>query len=246
MYTDETLNCVDCSAPFTFSTGEQEFFASKGFTNKPNRCPDCRAARKAQRAGGGGGGGSYGGNGGGGGGYGGAARPQRDEAVHAELGRSIPLILDGGECGVGLESSVLYVSERTPVLLRAGGIPIEEIEEITGPVRHGAPVEERPLAPGQLKSHYAPRKPLTLVADATKVPSRADVGWLAFGAVTQKSAGVIENVSPGGDLREAATNFFRAMRALDDNPQVSELYAARFPERSLGHAINERLERAAG
>src|SRR5580698_7444179 len=56
MYTDETLNCVDCSAPFTFSTGEQEFFASKGFTNKPNRCVDCRAARKAQRGSGGGGG----------------------------------------------------------------------------------------------------------------------------------------------------------------------------------------------
>jgi len=60
MYTDESLTCVDCSAPFTFTKGEQEFFASKGFTNKPNRCPDCRAARKAQR-GGGGGGGSYGG-----------------------------------------------------------------------------------------------------------------------------------------------------------------------------------------
>jgi CxxC-x17-CxxC domain-containing protein len=69
MYSDETLNCVDCNAPFTFSAGEQEFFASKGFTNKPNRCPDCRAARKAQRSGGGGGGGgSYGGGGGGGGG----------------------------------------------------------------------------------------------------------------------------------------------------------------------------------
>ncbi len=76
MYTDESLNCVDCNAPFTFSAGEQEFFASKGFTNKPNRCPDCRAARKAQRGGGGGGGGmssSYGGGAGAGGG-----RPQRE------------------------------------------------------------------------------------------------------------------------------------------------------------------------
>jgi CxxC-x17-CxxC domain-containing protein len=73
MYTDETLNCTDCNAPFTFSAGEQEFFAAKGFTNKPNRCPDCRAARKAQRGGGGGGGGgSYSG-----GGYGGG-RPQRE------------------------------------------------------------------------------------------------------------------------------------------------------------------------
>jgi CxxC-x17-CxxC domain-containing protein len=77
MYTDETLNCVDCNAPFTFSAGEQEFFASKGFTNKPNRCPDCRSARKAQRAGGGGS--SYSGGGGGGfGGGAGGARPQRE------------------------------------------------------------------------------------------------------------------------------------------------------------------------
>lgn len=57
MYVDETLTCVDCGRQFTFTTGEQEFFASKGFTNKPNRCTDCRAARKAGRSGGGGGGG---------------------------------------------------------------------------------------------------------------------------------------------------------------------------------------------
>ena len=62
MYTDETLSCVDCNSQFIFSAGEQEFFASKGFQNKPNRCPECRAARKAQRnAGGGGGMGNYGG-----------------------------------------------------------------------------------------------------------------------------------------------------------------------------------------
>ncbi|MBV8599981.1 MAG: zinc-ribbon domain containing protein [Candidatus Eremiobacteraeota bacterium] len=65
-YTDETLACVDCSAAFTFTASEQEFFASKGFTNKPSRCPDCRAARKAQRGGGGGGG------------YSGGGRPQRE------------------------------------------------------------------------------------------------------------------------------------------------------------------------
>ncbi len=61
MYVDETLNCVDCNAQFTFTSGEQQFFASKGFQNKPNRCPDCRAARKAQRGSGGGGGYSGGG-----------------------------------------------------------------------------------------------------------------------------------------------------------------------------------------
>jgi L-threonylcarbamoyladenylate synthase len=172
--------------------------------------------------------------------------PTDARAVHAELGQTIPLILDGGPCTVGLESTVLYVAESPPVLLRAGGVPVEEIEAITGPVRHGVPVEDRPLSPGQLKSHYAPRKPLTLVEDAIKIPSRADVGWLAFGAVERKFAGVIENVSPGGDLREAATHFFRGMRTLDDDPRVSELFAAKYPAHGLGLAINERLERAAG
>jgi L-threonylcarbamoyladenylate synthase len=171
--------------------------------------------------------------------------PTDARAVHAELGQSIPLILDGGACAVGLESTVLYVAEQPPVLLRAGGIPVEEIEAITGPVRHGAPVEDRPQAPGQLKHHYAPRKPLEFVDDPAKIPSRADVGWLAFGAVNRKFAGVIENVSPKGDLREAAMNFFRALRALDDDPRVSEIYAVKFPESGLGLAINERLERAA-
>jgi CxxC-x17-CxxC domain-containing protein len=72
MYQDESLNCVDCSRPFTFTAGEQEFFAAKGFQNKPNRCPDCRAARKASQGGGGARGGSRSGGGaGGGGGFGG-------------------------------------------------------------------------------------------------------------------------------------------------------------------------------
>jgi len=70
LYTDEKLSCTDCGGQFVFSAGEQEFFASKGFQNKPNRCPDCRAARKAGRSGGGGGGGGSRSGGGGGGGYG--------------------------------------------------------------------------------------------------------------------------------------------------------------------------------
>lgn len=74
MYTDERLTCTDCGAEFVFSAGEQEFFASKGFQNKPNRCPDCRSARKAARSGGGGGGAPRGG----GGGYGGGGGGQRE------------------------------------------------------------------------------------------------------------------------------------------------------------------------
>jgi L-threonylcarbamoyladenylate synthase len=173
--------------------------------------------------------------------------PTDADAVRAELGDAVPMILDGGPCAVGLESTVLFLSEHQPVLLRAGGIPLEEIEALVGPVKLAPPVEERPLAPGQLRHHYAPRKPLRLVADAAEIPSRSDVGWLAFGAPNAADAflGVVESLSPTGDLREAAANFFRALRALDDDPRVASLYAMALPAQGLGLAINERLERAA-
>lgn len=173
--------------------------------------------------------------------------PTDAPAVRAELGDAVPLILDGGPCAVGLESTVLFLADNQPMLLRAGGIPLEEIEAMVGPVRHATPVEDRPQAPGQLKHHYAPRKPLRLVDNAGEIPPRSDIGWLAFGTQTASASfsGVVENLSPTGDLREAAANFFRALRALDDHPQITLLYAMRLPAHGLGLAINERLERAA-
>lgn len=168
-------------------------------------------------------------------------------AVHAELGENVPLILDGGPCAVGLESTVIFLAEDQPVLLRAGGIPLDEIEAVIGAVRVAAPVEERPESPGQLKHHYAPRKRLRLVNSAAEIPSQPGVGWLAFGSQSSATSfgGVVENISPGGDFREAAVNFFRALRALDDDPRVEMLYAMLLPRQGLGLAINERLERAA-
>jgi L-threonylcarbamoyladenylate synthase len=167
-------------------------------------------------------------------------------AVHTELGAEVPLILDGGPCAVGLESTVLLIAENQPVLLRAGGVPLEEIEALVGPVQHATPVDDKPQAPGQLKHHYAPRKPLRLVDDTAEIPVHADVGWLAFGPnLAPTFPGIVENISPTGDLREAAANFFRALRKLDENPRVTRLYSARLPAHGLGLAINERLERAA-
>ncbi len=96
-----------------------------------------------------------------------------------------------------------------------------------------------------MKSHYAPRKPLRLVNDLSEIGAAPGVGWLAFGTAPANFSGVVENVSPTGDLREAAANFFRALRALDDDPRVTHLVAAPFPEKGLGRAINERLARAA-
>ena len=169
--------------------------------------------------------------------------PTDAQAVHAELGDGVALILDGGPCTVGVESTVISLAESTPVLLRAGGVSLEEIEALIGPVSHATPVDEKPQAPGQLKHHYAPRKKLRLVRSVEEIPARADVGWLAFGKAAA-FPGVVENISPGENLREAASAFFRALRKLDEDARVAEIYAVRLPARGLGVAINERLERA--
>jgi L-threonylcarbamoyladenylate synthase len=173
--------------------------------------------------------------------------PTDAQAVRAELGDAVPLILDGGPCAVGLESTVVFISERQPVLLRAGGISLEEIEAVVGPVQPATPVDNRPRAPGQLKHHYAPRKPLRMVGCSEEVPSQPDIGWLVFGAQNTLAsfAGIVENLSPSGNLREAAANFFRALRSLDDDSRVRVIYAVALPANGLGRAINERLERAA-
>jgi L-threonylcarbamoyladenylate synthase len=172
--------------------------------------------------------------------------PTDAAAVRTELGAAVPLVLDGGPCRIGLESTVLEVDADEIRLLRAGGIPVEEIARVVGPVKLANFVRsDKPLAPGQLAHHYAPRKPLRLLAAGDEPPYAADAGWLAFGAVGRDSVRVVENLSPMGDLREAATNFFRALRTLDDDPRVGTIYAARLSPEGLGLAINERLERAA-
>ncbi len=171
--------------------------------------------------------------------------PTDAQAVRAELGAAAPLILDGGPCAVGVESTVLEVREDGITLLRSGGISTEEIIALAGPVMRGAPVLDKPLAPGQLAHHYAPRKPLRRVMSLANVPRGEGAGVLAFGTVLESGDVVaIENLSPRGDLREAAARFFRALRTLDDNQRVTMLYALPVPAHGLGLAINERLERA--
>jgi L-threonylcarbamoyladenylate synthase len=173
--------------------------------------------------------------------------PTDAQAVRTELGDAVPLILDGGPCAIGLESTVILISEKQPVLLRAGGISLEEIEAVVGLVQQATPVDNRPRAPGQLKHHYAPRKQLRLVERGEEIPSQPDIGRLVFGAQNMAApfAGIAENLSPAGILREAAANFFRILRALDDDSRVRVIYAVALPATGLGRAINERLERAA-
>jgi len=173
--------------------------------------------------------------------------PTDAAAVRAELGEGVPLILDGGPCAVGVESTVLDLSGHGPVLLRAGGLALEELETLVGPIERARPVDENPAGPGQLKSHYAPRKSLRIVESSAQIPDEPAAAWLAFGAHAKHSSfpGVVENLSPTGDLREAAVHFFRSLRRLDDDPRVQIIYATPLPAHGLGLAMNERLGRAA-
>jgi L-threonylcarbamoyladenylate synthase len=166
------------------------------------------------------------------------------EAAHVEtqLGDAVPMILDGGPCRVGVESTIVDLSGPEPVLLRPGGLAVEEIEKITGPLKRGAAVLEKPLAPGQLASHYAPRTPLKLLSPDAKAIA-AGRGLLAF-KETLPGYAAVEILSPAGDPVEAATRLFACLHRLDalGLPGIDAQLA---PEAGLGLAINDRLRKAA-
>jgi L-threonylcarbamoyladenylate synthase len=154
-------------------------------------------------------------------------------------GAQLALILDGGACPVGLESTVVDLSGAKPVLLRHGGVPREDIERLVG--RLAAPDGGPARSPGQLKSHYAPRLALRLNARRP----RTGEAFLAFGALPPGiDSRSVKNLSPKGDLGEAAANLFAMLRALD-RPRFKRIAVATIPMRGLGAAINDRLKRAA-
>jgi L-threonylcarbamoyladenylate synthase len=162
-------------------------------------------------------------------------------AAHVEesLGSAVDLILDGGPCPIGLESTVVDLTGPVPRLLRAGGVPLEHIEAELGRLE-SAEDATRPASPGQLPSHYAPELPLRL--DATSVAP--DEALLAFGPGSPAGALATLNLSSAGDLTEAASHFFDYLRKLDQSG-ARRIAAMPIPEHGLGRAINDRLRRAA-
>jgi L-threonylcarbamoyladenylate synthase len=173
----------------------------------------------------------------------GAVSPTRAEHVAESLGDRVKLILDGGPCEVGLESTVLDLTTAMPTLLRPGGATREAIEAVIGPVAlsHAVPSGNAAhKSPGQLASHYAPARPVRL--NATSVT--ADEGLLAFGPQPPAGANQVLNLSVSGDLTEAAANLFAHLRALDQ-PANTRIAVMPIPQTGLGLAINDRLRRAA-
>ena len=165
----------------------------------------------------------------------GAISPTRAAHVAASLGRRVGLILDGGDCVAGLESTIVALREEGGwSLLRPGPIGRAELAEILGADRQlaaGAAIE----APGQLASHYAPSKPLRLGAASAK----ADEFLIGFGDVAGDSS-----LSPSGDLAEAAARLYRCLHEADAG-SYARIAVAPVPETGIGAAINDRLRRAA-
>jgi L-threonylcarbamoyladenylate synthase len=173
----------------------------------------------------------------------GAVSPTRAEHVAESLGDRVTMIVDGGPCLVGIESTVLDLMTTTPTLLRPGGATREAIEAVIGAVALSDAVPSGDSArksPGQLASHYAPERPIRLNATS----AAADEGLLAFGPCVPAGALLTVNLSRAGELAEAAANLFAMLRALD-RPGISRIAVMPIPETGLGLAINDRLRRAA-
>jgi L-threonylcarbamoyladenylate synthase len=175
-------------------------------------------------------------------------------------------VIDGGATAIGVESTIIACLGEEPFLLRTGGITREAIEHVIGPVRDaatpaaaagrrgnnpkgrpGAKKHPRPLSPGLLASHYAPRAKVRL--EARKIePGEAALLFGKASPVGLDRAAAVLNLSEAGDLAEAAANLFRHLRSLDaslDGAKLSRIAVSPIPNVQLGEAINDRLRRAA-
>ncbi|MCC6472004.1 MAG: threonylcarbamoyl-AMP synthase [Alphaproteobacteria bacterium] len=165
--------------------------------------------------------------------------PTRAEHVARSLGGKVALVLDGGPCPVGVESTVVDLTGAKALLLRPGGIAEEQLAAVIGALDHpkaGSAIK----SPGMLESHYAPHLPLRLGAHDV----RPDEALLAFGGAVPTGARMTLNLSPAGDLVEAASHLFDYLHRLDQSG-AKAIAATAIPERGLGRAINDRLRRAA-
>jgi len=171
----------------------------------------------------------------------GAVSPTTAAHVVQSLGGRVDLVIDGGSCAVGIESTVVDLTTSPATLLRPGGVELEALEAVLGPLALPDAPGARPRSPGQLESHYAPHLPLRLDIVGNPQPGEA---LLAFGKPPAEAFAATLNLSPAGDVREAAANLFAMLRELD-TPRFRAIAVMPIPEQGLGRAINDRLRRAA-
>jgi L-threonylcarbamoyladenylate synthase len=166
--------------------------------------------------------------------------------VAEQLEDKVSYILDGGPCMIGVESTVVMPENGKIVVLRVGGVPVEELERVVGKVEIRINTSSDPKSPGQLKSHYAPRIPLVLgnIHELAKQYTGKKIALLTLGD-EQVSGEVVakEVLSQKHDLKEAASNLFAAMRRLDKS-DADIIIAQLMPDYGFGMAVNDRLLRA--
>ncbi len=161
--------------------------------------------------------------------------------VVSDFGDKVPIVLDAGQANHGVESTIINASGGEARILRHGSITREDIEALVGQAHNGAnKAAVRPTSPGQLLSHYAPRCAVRLEV----LEPKPDEALLAFGATVPQHNGLSINLSPTGNLTEAAANLFAALRRLDAAapPRIAVMP---IPQYGIGIAINDRLNRAA-
>jgi L-threonylcarbamoyladenylate synthase len=169
--------------------------------------------------------------------------PTSAEHVNQQLGDKIPYILNGGNCSVGIESTVLRVQHNEIEVLRLGGISIESLHRFSPNIRINEHSTSSPASPGMLTSHYAPRKPIYVgnIRELMHSFSSQKIGVLSFKEDFQVSAQRI--LSRSGNFTEAASNFFAFLRELDAL-EIDVILAEYLPDENLGRAINDKLKRA--
>ncbi len=166
--------------------------------------------------------------------------PTTARHVYDSLGSKVDMILDGGACTIGVETTIIDLTTPHIVILRAGGLSKEELENYTGEkiyLSHDNP--DMPKAPGQLLKHYAPKMPLRINVAENEV--REDEFFIGFGDVN----GSHLNLSPDSDLKEAAANLFAYLREAEKHSEYKGIAMSPIPENGLGLAINDRIRRAA-
>ncbi len=160
------------------------------------------------------------------------------------LGASVDLVLDGGPCAVGVESTILSLAGDSPVILRPGGVSREALEEALGLPLGVSSAAERPIAPGQLPRHYATRTPLRVLPGPAGTAPHGRVGLLAWSTAPSEGYASVEVLSPDGSKEAAAARLFAALRRLDA-AGLDLILVEPCDEAGLGHAIMDRLRRAA-
>ena len=177
----------------------------------------------------------------------GSISPTNAEHVFNYFGNELNVILDGGECEKGLESTIIGFENNHPVLYRHGSISIEEIEKIAGKLSITTNSDNSPNSPGMLSRHYAPMTDMYLtnnISELLKCFEGRKIGLLLIkNHIQNNNIFHQEILSKSGDFNEAAKNLYAAMHRLDQS-NLDVILAERFPDKGLGKTINDKLERA--